>query len=253
MLSISNIDEFVVFGLEDAPDFTGLSDPVSLFNDLTDSIYTSISFVTNPDLITEGTETMVMTITGQAVDKNNTLLPLTQTPLTLQASVSILDTSSAPVATYNLTRSVATINEGQSVTITLATTNVAAGTSVPWTVTGISAGDLSSGSLTGNFIVGTTDTASFTLSNDATSEGTERLTLTLNGLPVSSFVDVIDTSTSPSSPTFTLTNNVNSPINEGTTVVFTLTTTNISSGTSVPWEIRGIGTFIVTGKQIGRA
>ena len=346
LLSISNIDEFVVFGLEDAPDFTGLSDPVSLFNDLTDSIYTSISFVTNPDLITEGTETMVMTITGQAVDKNNTLLPLTQTPLTLQASVSILDTSSAPVATYNLTRSVATINEGQSVTITLATTNVAAGTSVPWTVTGISAGDLSSGSLTGNFIVGTTDTASFTLSNDsltegtetltltlngraesisvtvldtsttpipvytltnnatnnrvnegssviftlattnvsngtsipwtvtgisagdlssgsltgnfivgttdtasftlsndATSEGTERLTLTLNGLPVSSFVDVIDTSTSPSSPTFTLTNNVNSPINEGTTVVFTLTTTNISSGTSVPWEIRGIGTY----------
>ena len=42
------------------------------------------------------------------------------------------------------------VNEGQNLTISLSTQNVSAGTVIPYTITGITLADLSSGSLTGN-------------------------------------------------------------------------------------------------------
>jgi len=236
LLSLTNVDEFYVFGQEDGLD---LADTQSLNNDLTETLSTSISFTTVPDSTTEGIETLTMTLTGQAVDKENTLLPFLASDV-VTASVSILDSSTTPTPTYTLTRSISTINEGQSVTITLTTSNVANGTSIPWTVTGISAGDLSSGSLTGNFVVGSVNTASFTLSNDTLTEGAETLNFALDNGQASITVVVNDTSTTPV-PTYTLTNDATSNrINEGQTVVFTLATTNVSAGTSIPWTVTGI-------------
>jgi len=90
-----------------------------------------------------------------------------------------------PTPTYALGRSSATVNEGGSVTITLTTTNVSNGTAVPYTITGtgITAGDLGLGSLTGSFTV-SSNTASLviTVANDFATEGTETFTLTLNSI-----------------------------------------------------------------------
>ena len=55
--------------------------------------------------------------------------------------------------TYSLTSSATTINEGQSFTITLDTTNVPDGTNVPYTITGVSSADIGGVSLTGSFTV----------------------------------------------------------------------------------------------------
>ena len=67
------------------------------------------------------------------------------------STVTVADTSLTQ--TFSLSRSASSVNEGNSVTITLTTTNVPNGTTIPYTITGISSADLSSGSLTGNFTV----------------------------------------------------------------------------------------------------
>jgi len=111
--------------------------------------------------------------------------------------VTINDTSQAPAATYSLSSNTSSVNEGSSFTITLATTNVDAGTNIPYTITGVTSPDISSASLTGNFVVGTTDSIIYTASNDVTTEGTETFTMTLDGLSESTAVSILDTSQTP--------------------------------------------------------
>ena len=55
--------------------------------------------------------------------------------------------------TYSLSTSQSTVDEGQSFTITLDTTNVANGTNVPYTITGVSSADIGGVSLTGVFTI----------------------------------------------------------------------------------------------------
>lgn len=150
------------------------------------------------------------------------------------ASISVF-----PAPTYSLSRSASSVDEGSSVTFTLTTTGVADGTSVPYSISGISAGDLSSGSLTGNFVVsGGSATITLTAANDSLTEGTETISITAAGQ--SSSASVNDTSlTPPPSPTYTLSRSAAS-VNEGSSVTFTLTTTNVANGTSVPYSISGI-------------
>jgi hypothetical protein len=97
---------------------------------------------------------------------------------------------------YSLVRSKQSVNEGSSVTITLETDNIAAGTLVPYTITGISAGDISE-SLTGNFTIDSAGDAFLTLNitADGLTEAEETLTLTLDGKGVSTTVKINDTST----------------------------------------------------------
>jgi len=100
--------------------------------------------------------------------------------------------------TYTITRSASSVNEGSSVTFTLNTTNVANGTVLPYTISGISANDVTTGSLTGNFTVNSgLATTTITMSADQLTEGAETATLTLNNAAASNFVVVNDTSTTP--------------------------------------------------------
>jgi hypothetical protein len=96
-------------------------------------------------------------------------------------SSSTLPSDNTPM--YALYRSPSITDEGTTVTYTLATTNVAEGTLVSYTVTGISQADLSSGSLTGDFTVGAdgTATVSFTIANDELTEGVETMLLSSGG------------------------------------------------------------------------
>jgi surface protein len=97
--------------------------------------------------------------------------------------VSLKD-SVAPVATYQLTADNYSVDEGQTVTVTLNTAHVADGTQIPYTISGtnIDLNDFDGlGSLTGTFTVnGGTATASFITAADQTTEGTEVFTLALD-------------------------------------------------------------------------
>ena len=100
-----------------------------------------------------------------------------------------------PTPTYAIGRSLSAVNEGSSVTFTLSTTNVANGTVLPYTISGISANDVTTGSLTGSFTVSNNlATATITMSADQLTEGAETATLTLNNAAASNFVLVNDTS-----------------------------------------------------------
>lgn len=99
-------------------------------------------------------------------------------------------------ATFALSSSFDARDEGNSVTITLTTSSVPNGTSIPYTITGISASDLSAGSINGNFVV-TSNSAStiFTFAQDNTGEGEETMVITLDNHPsVSKAVIINDTS-----------------------------------------------------------
>ncbi len=98
---------------------------------------------------------------------------------------------------YTVGANLGNINEGDSVTITLYTINVANGTSVPYTITGVSSSDINGASLTGNFVVGTVDSITLTSTEDLTTEGSEVLTLTLDGIGEFVSVTILDTSVPP--------------------------------------------------------
>lgn len=113
----------------------------------------------------------------------------------VNVSVTINDTSTESSPTYNLSVNPSSVNEGQSATWTLTTTGVGAGTTIPYTISGISSADIGNASLTGNFVTGSTMTRTITLTNDLATEGAETAVLSLNNGGASSSLVVNDTST----------------------------------------------------------
>lgn len=118
-----------------------------------------------------------------------------KTQLSIGSTFTEAASETAVIKTYALSTSEATVNEGDSFTITLNTTNVANGSTLGYTITGIQSADIGV-SLTGTFTV-ENDTASrtFTVSADSNTEGPETMTLTLDGIDVSVGVNINDTST----------------------------------------------------------
>ena len=111
------------------------------------------------------------------------------------ASITSLD------ETYSISAVSSTADEGKVALFSLVTTNLVAGTSVPYTLSGISASDLVSNSLTGTATVSATGTTviSLPLAADALTEGAETLTITLDDSPdTTASLTIIDTSISPS-------------------------------------------------------
>tara|TARA_B100000902_G_scaffold227745_1_gene216200 strand:+ start:179 stop:2182 length:2004 start_codon:yes stop_codon:yes gene_type:complete len=122
--------------------------------------------------------------------------------------MSFVGQTSDSLPTYTVSLSATSIDEGGSFTTTLTTTNVDDGTSFNYILsgTGIAPADFSSGSLTGSVTI-SNNTASFshTLSEDATTEGTETITIrlidsSLNYVGNTVNVNVADTSTTPAAP-----------------------------------------------------
>ena len=180
----------------------------------------SVTLTPRIDLTTEGPETFTLTLDGPA----NSI------------SVTITETSQ-----YSLSGPT-TVNEGSSATITLTTVNVPNGNVVQYTITGsgITTSDLGISSLTDSFTVSSnTASVTFNIAADVTVEGNETFTLTLDGLGASKSILIYDTS--PAAATYSLSSNVAS-LTEGASVRFTLNTTNVSNGTSVPYTISGYGT-----------
>ncbi|MFP7675697.1 leishmanolysin-related zinc metalloendopeptidase [Marivita sp. S0852] len=100
--------------------------------------------------------------------------------------------------TYALSPNAITVDEGATTTFTLNTTNVAAGTDLAYTITGVSAADIT-GPLAGTATVGAGGTASIAvqIAADQLTEGPETLTLSLDNGAASANVTVLDTSVAP--------------------------------------------------------
>ena len=99
---------------------------------------------------------------------------------------------------YSLSADSTQVDEGVVVTVTLTTTLISNGTTVAYTITGIDSSDISDSSLTGNFIINSnTGTAQFTIAADATTEGQEVLTLSLDNNRDEIDIIINDTSTIP--------------------------------------------------------
>ena len=192
----------------------------------------SVSFTTSLDLKTEGLETLKITLdNGEA-----------------ENAVFIRDTSTLSNApSYSVDASSKIISEGQTVRITLRTTNVDEGEVVPYTISGVSSADISSASLTGNFTVGADGTDDFVLTTsvDQTTEGTETMVVTLDtGEKVS--IQILDTS---QSPTYSLVAS-SSVVDEGVGFTITLTTTDVFDGTVVPFSIFGVTSGDIDGTPL---
>jgi hypothetical protein len=140
----------------------------------------------------------------------------------------------AVMVNYTLSCNYSAVNEGGSVIISLATTGVAAGTSVPYTISGVTSADINGASLTGNFVTGTTDSVTLNITADSSTEGTETLQLALDNGNSSKSVTINDTSTTPvSNPTYSIAQSHTGSVNEGTNVTFTLNTTDVADGTTL--------------------
>ncbi|MGC1504303.1 MAG: M10 family metallopeptidase C-terminal domain-containing protein [Sulfitobacter sp.] len=99
--------------------------------------------------------------------------------------------------TFALSANSSSISEGETVSFELSTTNVAAGTSVSYTVTGVSEADVV-GALTGTAVIGPSGMAVISVQTipDLLTEGVETLTVSLDGINESANVILNDTSTS---------------------------------------------------------
>ena len=141
------------------------------------------------DSLTEGAETMTLTAAGKT------------------ASVTVNDTSTtpapvvppvAPVASYAVTASAATINEGQSVTYTVTTKNVAAGNYSYLLGGDVKSGDVVGG-LTGTVAIDSSGIGYITATAvaDNVTDGDENMTITIGGTTSATVVRVLDTSKTP--------------------------------------------------------
>lgn len=157
--------------------------------------------------------------------------------LVTAATVSIFDAA----ATFAISPSTSSVTEGNSVTYTVTTTNVANGT-LYWTNSGTTvAADFSDASNSGSFtLTNGSGTITRTLANNAAFEGTETIILEVRTgstsgtiVATSSTVNVTDAaatySVSPST----------SSVNEGSSVTWTVTTTNVADSTTLYWTNSG--------------
>lgn len=144
---------------------------------------------------------------------------------------------------YTITPNTSSVNEGSSVTFNVATTNVPNGTTLYWTTSTVSGSintsDFNDGVTSGSFTINNNfGSITRTLANDATTEGSESFQLQLRTESVSgtivatsSTVTIGDTSLTP---TYSVSPSTSS-VNEGSSVTFTVTTTNVADGTTLYW------------------
>jgi uncharacterized delta-60 repeat protein len=143
-------------------------------------------------------------------------------------------------ATYSLSATSSSVNEGSNAVFNLKTSNVNVGTEVSYTLSGINFSDTAAGSLTGKVIVGTggLSTISIPISVDGATEGQETLTINVQGATASVFIN--DTSKGSAIPTYTLTP-VSLSANEGELAQVYVNTKNVTAGTILQFDISGVG------------
>jgi hypothetical protein len=188
-----------------------------------------IDLVTKADQLTEGPETATVALDNGGANVSFIINDTSQTP---PAATYVLS-STAP-----LVGGVRQVNEGDNLSITLTTTNVPAGTVIPWTATGagITPGDFtgrgfvagpqnpattSPNATTGNFTIGSDgkSTLIWFVAADGVTEGDEIMHLALTNGKAAIDIKIKDTSTgaaAPPPPAATLTITPSYPVISGT-------------------------------------
>lgn len=190
-----------------------------------------ISFPITVDLSSEGPEVLKLELDNKQAN----------------TSMVIQDTSTTPSISYGLVTSAASVNEGESFTITLNSENVADGTLIGYTITGVDSDDIGNAALTGTFEIGTTESIVYTATEDTFTDGPETFQMSIDGTDTVVEVAIGDTSLSPIIPSYTL-GSSSTTVNEGGVFTITLSTSNVDNGTVLPYTISG-----VTGADIGGA
>lgn len=166
----------------------------------------TVAYTANNDSV-NGRATLYVQIPANTSFGDNNSVSLVLNNGRATKTVTVRDTT----PTYRLTRSAGSVNEGQTITITLLTTNLAAGTNVPYTITSPQGLDIFRGvpyslstphPMTGNFVVDANGVATqtFEIKNDSLTEGTETFTLKLNNDLATISVAIYDTSRAPPPP-----------------------------------------------------
>ena len=105
--------------------------------------------------------------------------------------------SSVVAPTYSISANVSNVNEGLAVSFTISTTDVPAGHIIPYTAFGLTSSQLLSGSLTGSFTIGSSETITFVPKLDQATTGPRTFTVELDNLGVSDSVIINDVSLTP--------------------------------------------------------
>ena len=196
------------------------------------------------DLTTEGPESFKIelrtgSVTGP-IAATSTAVTITETP-----------PPPPPPPTYTISPSTNVVAEGGTVLFTIGTTNVPNGTNLYWStksVTGsVVGGDFTDGVISGVLTINSNaSSVSRTIVSDLTIEGSESFQIELRTgsvsgplVAISSAVTIIDTPVPPPTPTYSVSPSV-STVAEGGTVTFSVSTTNIPTGTTLYWSTFGI-------------
>lgn len=141
------------------------------------------------------------------------------------SNISVADTS---FATFTNSLSTTSINEGESVTVTVNTTGIPDGSTLFYTTT-IST-DVTP--ISGSFIINSgTGSFSITAPEDLLVESVETFRVNIRSTSISGFIlSTTDDITIANTTTFTITSSTNLPA-EGDTVTFTVVTTGVADGT----------------------
>ena len=188
------------------------------------------------DHTTEGDETWVMDIrTGGDAGP-----VICTSPPTIVA-----DTSVTPAATIS---GATTVNEGSAVTYTIAVVGVAANTSIYWAMRGpasttyVTSADFAPVGLTGDYLLaaGFSNTLTLTWAADFLTEGNETFYLEIrtgnqSGTLIGTHAGTVVSDTSRTR-TATITGSPES-VNEGSAVTYTVTSVNITAGTTLYWTM----------------
>ena len=190
------------------------------------------------DLTTEGPENIVFKVrTGS----------ITGTVVATAFTVTVIDTSIALTQSYDAAPNLNSILEGNGVTYTITTSNVPDNTTLYWTNSGTTqSSDFEDLANNGSFtIVNNVGYVTRILKNDLQTEGTETIVLEIRTSSIfgsivatAPNVNVIDSSTGSIIASYAISPNV-SFVNEGGTVNFTVTTSNVADGTNLYWTNSG--------------
>ena len=157
----------------------------------------------------------------------------------ITGGITINDTSTSP-PTYAFGTIPTSINEGSSGTFYAATTDVADGTTLYWTINNVTTASADFGSSSGSFTV-TSGAGSFTVSAvaDTTTEGAQTFTVQLrtgstSGTVVATSSSVTINDTSLSAPTYAF-GTIPTSINEGSSGTFNVVTGYVADGTVLYW------------------
>ena len=215
----------------------GAAGSTAASNDFTDSLTGSFNIVSD-GTATGGIATITRSIALDGVTEGpETFRLVIRTDSTTGTAVTFTDdiTINNIDPTFNVTPSVSTVAEGDSVTFTINTTNVGDGTTLYWREDGSASSSDVVGNSTGNFLINNNvGIVTITTELDWRNESNENIILSIrtgstSGTITTTSSAVTITDTAPSNVTVTASSTT---VNEGGSVTFTITGTNIPDHSS---------------------